>query len=121
MDCVVYSDRELPKLEAVHGATVRTIPRRPTVWWDQVSLPHRLAKDKISVFLSPYYKGPLWAACPVVLTIHDLLFIEYMGRARPVYTGDEWLAGLYARQRGCIITDRICRRTIVSRMASEPP
>ncbi len=118
VDCVVYSDRELPTLEAVQGATVRTIPRRPTVWWDQVSLPRRLAEDKISVFLSPYYKGPLRASCPVVLTIHDLLFIEYMGRARPAYDRTmTWLAGLYAGRAAAIITDsEHAKRTIVSRL-----
>ena len=118
VNCVVYSDRELPKLEAVPGAIVRIIPRRPTVWWDQVSLPRRMTKDKISVFLSPYYKGPLRASCPVVLTIHDLLFIEYLGQARPVYDrAMTWLAGLYAGRAAAIITDsEHAKRTIVSRL-----
>ncbi|OGW68425.1 MAG: hypothetical protein A3H49_01410 [Nitrospirae bacterium RIFCSPLOWO2_02_FULL_62_14] len=122
VDCVVYSDRELPKLEAVQGATLRIIPRRPTVWWDQVSLPCRLAKDKISVFLSPYYKGPLWTPCPVVLTIHDLLFIEYLGRARPVYDQVMTrLAGLYAGRAAAIVTDsEYSRRTILSRLGLSP-
>jgi len=122
VDCVVYSDRELPKLEALQGATVRIISRRPTLWWDQVSLPCRLARDKISVFLSPYYKGPLWAPCPVVLTIHDLLFIEYLGRARPVYDRVmTWLAILYAGRAAAIITDsEYARRTILSCLGLSP-
>jgi glycosyltransferase involved in cell wall biosynthesis len=122
VECVVYSDRELPKLEPVRGATVRIIPRRPTVWWDQVSLPRRLAEDKISVFLSPYYKGPLCSPCPVVLTIHDLLFIEYLGRARPVYDRVmTWLAGLYAGRAAAIITDsEHARRTILARLGLDP-
>ncbi len=118
VDCVVYSDRELPTLEALQGAAVRIVPRRPTLWWDQISLPRRLAKDQISVFLSPYYKGPLWASCPVVLTIHDLLFIEYLGQARPVYDRVmTWLAGLYAGRAAAIITDsEHAKRTIASRL-----
>ncbi len=122
LDCVVYSDRELPNLEALQDATVRIIPRRPTVWWDQVSLPRRLAKDHISVFLSPYYKGPLWAPCPVVLTTHDLLFIGYLGRTRPVHDlVMTWLAGLYAGRAATIITDsEYAKGTIVSRLGIQP-
>src|SRR3981189_2923217 len=36
-----------------------------TQWWDQVSLPRALARDRPGVFLSPYYKMPLMAPCPV--------------------------------------------------------
>lgn len=118
IDCVVYADRDLPVVDALAGVSARIIPAKPTAWWDQVSLPRRLARDKISVFLSPYYKGPLLAACPVVLTIHDLLFIEYMGQARPVYDRVMTrLAGLYAGRAAAIITDsEYAKRTIVSRL-----
>lgn len=122
IECIVYADRELPVREPLQDAAVRIIPWRPAVWWDQVSLPRRLAADGISVFLSPYYKGPLRASCPVVLTIHDLLFIEYLGRARPVYDRVmTWLAGLYAGRAAAIITDsEYARRTIVSRLGLGP-
>jgi O-antigen biosynthesis alpha-1,2-mannosyltransferase len=118
VDCTLYADREPPMREQLQGAAVRIIPRRPAIWWDQVSLPRRLAEDNISVFLSPYYKGPFLAPCPVVLTIHDLLFIEYLGRARPVYDRVmTWLAGLYASRAAAIITDsEHAKRTIVSRL-----
>jgi glycosyltransferase involved in cell wall biosynthesis len=119
IECVVYSDCGLPEIIKRHDVTVRVIPRRPTVWWDQVSLPRSLTKDNISVFLSPYYKGPLRASCPVVLTIHDLLFIEYLGRARPMYDrAMTWLAGLYASRAAAIITDsEYAKRTIISRLS----
>jgi glycosyltransferase involved in cell wall biosynthesis len=118
IDCVVYADHDLPSVDVRSGVSVHIIPARPTVWWDQVSLPRRLVKDKISVFLSPYYKGPVLAPCPVVLTIHDLLFIEYMGQARPAYDrAMTWLAGLYAGRAAAIITDsEHAKRTIVSRL-----
>lgn len=118
IDCIVYADRDLPSVDALSDVSVHIIPAKPTAWWDQVSLPCRLARDKISVFLSPYYKGPLLAVCPVVLTIHDLLFIEYMGQARPAYDrAMTWLAGLYAGRAAAIITDsEHAKRTIVSRL-----
>jgi glycosyltransferase involved in cell wall biosynthesis len=118
VECVVYSDQVLPTLQGLAGVTVRIVPRGPTLWWDQVRLPRRLAADRLSVFLSPYYKGPLLAPCPVVLTIHDLLFIEYLGRSRLVYDrAMTWLARLYAGRAAAIITDsEFARRTIVSRL-----
>jgi glycosyltransferase involved in cell wall biosynthesis len=118
IDSVVYADRDLSAVAALSGVSVHIIPAKPTAWWDQVSLPRRLARDKISVFLSPYYKGPLLAACPVVLTVHDLLFIEYMGRRRMPYDAVmTWLAGLYAGRAAAIITDsEHAKRTIVFRL-----
>src|SRR5262249_41547947 len=77
-----------------------------------------LARDRISVFLSPYYKAPVRARCPVVLTIHDLYFIDYPGRRRPVYeaivTG---AARLYASRAAAIVTDsEYSKRAIVGRL-----
>ncbi len=118
VECVVYVDRALPSADALSGASVHIISTKPTVWWDQVGLPRRLAQDNISVFLSPYYKGPVLATCPVVLTVHDLLFIEYMGQTHPVYDlVMTWLAGLYASRAAAIITDsEYAKRTIISRL-----
>src|SRR5437867_1545456 len=62
------------RVQAPNMEVVR-IPDRWTPWWDHISLPRLLARHRVSVFLSPYYKGPLLAPCPVVLTIHDLFFI----------------------------------------------
>lgn len=122
VECLVYSDGGLPEFVGRHGISVRIIPRRPTLWWDQVSLPWQLGQDRISVFLSPYYKCPLRAPCPVVLTIHDLLFIEYLGRSRPVYDRVMTrLARLYASRAAAIITDsEHARRTILSRLGLAP-
>ena len=73
---------------------------RWTQWWDQVTLPQALRRDGADVFLSPYYKAPLAAPCPTVVTIHDLFFIGYPGRHRPLYDATMTrLARLYARAR----------------------
>ena len=96
-----------------------TVLRAPwTQWWDQVSLPRALARDRPTVFLSPYYKMPLMAPCPVVLTIHDLYFIGYPGRHRPVYDATiTRLARLYARRSAAIVTDsEYSRRAIAAQL-----
>ena len=117
-DVVVYADHPLPQALTLPGVQVRVLRAPWTFWWDQQSLPRRLAKDHVSVFLSPYYKGPVPAPCPVVLTIHDLLFIQYLGRSRFVYdTVMTALAATYAAGAAAIITDsESSKRSIVGRL-----
>jgi glycosyltransferase involved in cell wall biosynthesis len=116
--CTVYGDAGA-RLDAELSGVLFTRLRAPwTPWWDQVSLPRALARDRISVFLSPYYKAPLRAPCPVVLTIHDLDFIGYMGRRRPLYDAVVTrLARRYAARAEAIVTDsEYSRRAIVARL-----
>ena len=49
------------------------IPEFLTFWWDQVQLPYNLKKEKIDVFLTPYFKAPLFCSCKLVLIINDLI------------------------------------------------
>ncbi len=119
-ECVVYGDRETKPGLALPGVSLRVVPGRWTQWWDQVRLPRRLGRDEVSVFLSPYYKGPLAAPCPVVLTIHDLYFIGYPGRRRQVRDAlVRWLARLYLRRAAAVITDsEYSRRAILERLGA---
>src|SRR5256712_5477974 len=116
--CVVYGDAGARLDYALPGVGVSVLRAPWTQWWDQVSLPRALARDRTSVFLSPYYKGPLNAPCPVVLTIHDLYFIGYPGRRRPVYDATiTCLARLYAARSAAIVTDsEYSKRSIVTRL-----
>jgi glycosyltransferase involved in cell wall biosynthesis len=119
-ETVVYGDgrSRLDPLAGWAGVETRTIDAPCTSWWDQVALPRRLARDGADVFLSPYYKGPLAAPCPLVLTIHDLYFIGYLGRRRPLYDAVATaLARLYARRAAAVVADSTySRRAIVDRL-----
>lgn len=69
-----YSEINLdaPNLRKVY------IPEELTIWWDQVKLSQYLKRESIDIFFSPYYKAPLFAHCPVIITIHDIIpFIKY--------------------------------------------
>ena len=104
--CLVYGDAGTRLELGLPGVRYRLLGGTWTQWWDQVSLPAALREDRVSVFLSPYYKGPLVAPCPVVVTIHDLLFIGYTGRRRALYdAATTGLARLYARRAAAIIAD----------------
>jgi len=117
LECVVYGDRDT-RLPAGTAATLSTLDGGWTQWWDQVTLPRALRRDGIDVFLSPYYKRPLAARCPTVITIHDLFFIGYPGHSRPVYDAAMTsLARLYARGAAAIVADsEHSRRAIVARL-----
>jgi glycosyltransferase involved in cell wall biosynthesis len=116
--CVVYGDAGARLEQALAGVTWRTLDGAWTQWWDQVTLPRALAHDRVSASLSPYYKGPVRAPCPVVLTIHDLYFIDYPGRHRPVYEAIvSGAARLYASRATAIISDsEYSKRAIVERL-----
>jgi glycosyltransferase involved in cell wall biosynthesis len=119
--CTVYGDASTT-LPAVPGDVALARLAAPgTRWWDQVALPRALARDRAQVFLSPYYKGPVFAPCPVVLTIHDLYFIGYGGR-RPLRDAALTAAArLYARRARAIVTDsEHSRRAVVERLGVEP-
>ncbi len=120
--CIVYGDAATASELVLPGVVHRELPSGWTQWWDQVSLPRALAADGVSVFLSPYYKGPLRARCPVVLTIHDLYFIGYPGRWRPVRDATMTaLARLYARRAAAIVADsEYSKRAIVTRLGVAP-
>ena len=113
VDCIAYVDRATGYVGAP-GVTVTRLGGF-TQWWDQVVLPAALRRDQVDVFLSPYYKRPLSAPCPTVITIHDLFFIGYPGRRRPLYDAAMTrLARLYATGASAVITDsEHSRRAIV--------
>jgi glycosyltransferase involved in cell wall biosynthesis len=117
--CVVYGDAGARLEQTLPGVMFTALEASWTQWWDQVTLPRALARDRITVFLSPYYKGPVRAPCPVVLTIHDLYFINYPGRHRPVYEAIVTRAArLYASRATAIISDsEYSKRAIVDRLA----
>jgi O-antigen biosynthesis alpha-1,2-mannosyltransferase len=117
-DCVVYGDAATRLPTAAGAATPTILAGAVTPWWDQVTLPRALRRDAIDVFLSPYYKRPLAAPCPCVITIHDLFFIGYPGRRRPLYDAAMTrLARLYAAGATAIVTDsEHSREAIVARL-----
>ncbi len=121
-ECVVYGDRATRLECTLPGVTLRVLTGQWTQWWDQMILPRQLVRDGVAVFLSPYYKGPLLAPCPVVLTIHDLFFINYPGQRRPgADAARTWLARLYARRAAAIIADsEYSRHAIVGRLRVSP-
>jgi alpha-1,3-rhamnosyl/mannosyltransferase len=94
---------------------VHRLPGDLTLYWDQVLLPRALRQMGATAFFSPYYKAPLAAPCPTVVTIHDLIPLRF-----PAYTRGPWLlyaaafrawAALLARRAAAVITDSAHSKT----------
>jgi glycosyltransferase involved in cell wall biosynthesis len=118
LECTLYGDAATALDGVPGGVRLVALDHRLTQWWDQVALPAALRRSGADVFLSPYYKRPLAAPCPVVITVHDLFFIGYPGRRRPLYDAAmTCLARLYAGGADAIVTDsEHARRAIVERL-----
>jgi len=95
-------------LDAPHLG-IHRLPRRPPLYWDQALLPYALREVGVTTYFSPYYKAPLFAPCPTVVTIHDVIPFEF-----PAYTSGLWRpyaaalrawAALLARRAAAVITD----------------
>ncbi len=87
-EVIVYGDERTDAGAVPPPATLRVLPERATPWWDHVSLPRAADRDRVDVLFSPYDKGPLRGRCPLVLTVHDLLFLtlsEFRGVRRVLY------------------------------------
>ncbi len=118
LECFVYGDARTRIPVMLPGVSLHRLNAGPTLLVDQVGLPRRLARDRIEVFLSPYYKAPICAPCPVVVTIHDLFFIGYPGLTRPVHNAVmTWLVRLYVSRAAAVITDsEYSKRAIMERI-----
>jgi alpha-1,3-rhamnosyl/mannosyltransferase len=102
------------------SVAVRRLPEPFRLWFDQIGLARGMRADGVEVFLSPYYKMPLACPCPGVITIHDLLFLEYPPTPRHATARYRLLfrlgATLMARRAAAVLTDsEWSRRQILRR------
>ena len=72
---VADPDSQIP-VGASHIHTVR-LSSSSTFYFDQVLLPRALRAIGPKLFFSPYYKAPLAAQCPTVITVHDLTPLQF--------------------------------------------
>jgi glycosyltransferase involved in cell wall biosynthesis len=85
--CALAAHGTLPYTLYLPRAGSRPIPARPQVQvrpvvpdqtrlqrilWEQLALPALLRRQRAAVLHAPAYVAPLFAPCPVVLTVHDL-------------------------------------------------
>ncbi len=54
----------------------RIIPEFSKIFWDQIVLLREINKEKLDIFFSPFYKGPILAQAKLIVTCHDFYFLE---------------------------------------------
>ena len=110
---------------AASHVRVHRLGAGPTLYTDQVVLPRILRQTGATVFFSPYYKAPLHAPCPTVVTIHDLIplfFPAYRrGPWRLYAAAFRWWAGLLARRAAAVITDSQHSKSDLESVLGLPP
>lgn len=120
---VFGNQRTLLPFQTDHLAFLRH-PERLTFWWDQVTLAYHLGKEKIDLFLSPYYKIPLFSPCPVIHILHDLIPLTseaYQSTRFFLKRTIFYAAGyLYAQRSRLILTDSFYSKMCIQRMFKVP-
>jgi glycosyltransferase involved in cell wall biosynthesis len=93
-----------------HNVETVTINENITQVWDQILLPRALGANGINVFVSPYFKMPMFAPCPVVLIINDLIPI----RLPASQSGASALSAFYTRVAALAAVRRAARFITIS-------
>lgn len=77
----LYVDRPIcPSLAVEFGPNITVVevpeivPVIGMVWREQVSLVRRAVRDRLDVFHSPTLSAPLSMPCPLIVTVHDMLW-----------------------------------------------
>lgn len=80
---VVFSNREsrgtfeLGENFIEHHCPVRALIRPHRIAWEQLVLPWRARQHRLDVLHSPGFVAPLFAPCPSVITVLDLIYLEF--------------------------------------------
>jgi len=46
------------------------------IYWDQIILTKQIKREKVDIFYSPFYKGPIFSPARLIVTCHDLHFLK---------------------------------------------
>lgn len=134
---VLYLDRQpspqdrLPdQINFRHCVVSGTVPLFSFLWREQVALARRVGKDRIDVFHSPCLTAPMHLPCPLVITVHDMIWAspEYFtgnnswSLKRRLLDWYDYLVPKYAiREASAIITvSHASKKSIVELLGLQP-
>lgn len=113
------ADTEIP-FGLPGNAAFLVIPGTNTQFWEQVTLPAALKREKCDLFFSPYYKTCVFPGVPSIITIHDLISLIYPGYVR-FPSAYRRLMRFYADSSAAVLTDsENSKRDIIARLGVSP-
>jgi glycosyltransferase involved in cell wall biosynthesis len=106
LELVVYEDPSNP-VPSLNGVGVERIAVRASRYsaGEQFELARRCQADRLDLLHCPFYVMPLFASCPVVVTIHDLIPFLFPIYSRPKAAVIRQGYKMAARKAAHIITD----------------
>lgn len=91
------------------------------LWFEQVGLPWAARARRVELLHVPYFGPPLWAPCPVVVTVHDVIPLALPEHRGPLtvraYTA---LAAASTKRARLIVTDSLFSKQEITRLLGVP-
>lgn len=81
-----------------NGINVKVLGKHNYFFWEQIILPKAVKSEDVDVLWCPYNTAPLLSSCPIVVTIHDVIYMSW--KLRDVPTLYKKLGLIYRR---CIV------------------
>ena len=76
-------DKETETVFKNNSIIIKVLGEYNYLLWEQVIIPRETKKDSIDVLWCPYNTAPLFPGCKIVLSIHDMIFMNASLRKTP--------------------------------------
>lgn len=76
-------DEAFQKLIELNGIKVKTCGRVNYFKWEQIVLPSNVKIENVDILWCPYNTAPIKVSCPVVVTVHDLIYMTATLKSSP--------------------------------------
>ncbi len=101
------------KLQRLPGIRIEELPRRGRRVIDEWLLPRRARELKADVFFSPGWQGPLYPGLPMIVTVHDIMFLRLPALPPVVRALTRWhLRSIIRRARKVITVSKFTERDL---------
>ena len=80
---ILFGNQKTEYSDAFRNQKLEIIKENITTIWDQILLPIAIKRARVDVFLTPYFKAPLFCPSKLVVIINDLIPLlvdEYRSR-----------------------------------------
>lgn len=108
-----YREHEFVEWSCLPGPQWR-MPHQ--LWWDQVHIPWQAFRARVDLLHVPAFSGPVLRSCPMVLTVHDLLYTrhpEWLPTQRARWYWGTWIPQTARSAKGIITPSEFTKRDLV--------